>query len=130
MVPCDLSWACMCTCIDSAFTILQIHSAGYTSAGGVLPHGSSTLQGSHLLSLVAVSPSLLSVYTSQALLSASLPHSLSDLYYSSYDWQEGACLIPGMDLFADPWRCSIDTLLTSLQWAGEELVRRSHVLKV
>ena len=74
--------------------------------------------------------SLLPSPSLQALFTASLPHSLSDLYYSTYDWQQEACLIPGMDLFSDPWRCSVDTLLASLQWAGEEMVRRSHALKV
>ena len=71
----------------------------------------------------------------KAILRFSLPYPHTDLEYASSDQLPsvgggGAFLFPGIDLFADPFRCSPTHLLSTLCCCCEELVTRGYAKKV
>ena len=68
---------------------------------------------------------LTSLCSLQTLFHGSLPHPVKDIDYSSY---QISSLLPGVDFFSDPFRCSATVLLSSLHLTAQELVKRSHFL--
>ena len=72
----------------------------------------------------------------QSVLSFSLPHPTSDLDYATYPHQfpssaeNGQQLLPGVELFSDPYRCDLPSLLSSLHHCSQDLVTRHHAVKV
>ena len=69
----------------------------------------------------------------QALFSSSLPLPTANFDFALYDIGEGlpvGSLIPGVNLFSDPFRCDAKVLLTSTVWLVEELVETRNYLMV
>jgi len=71
----------------------------------------------------------------KSVLSFSLPHPTSDLDYATYSHQfpssaeSGQQLLPGVELFSDPYRCDLPSLLSSLHHCSQDLVTRHHAVK-
>ena len=78
---------------------------------------------------ILCSDGLITVTTSvslvQSLLHSSLPHPMQDMDYRNYRLTS---LLPGVELFSDPFRCSAATLLFSLHFTCHELVKRGHLV--
>jgi hypothetical protein len=65
--------------------------------------------------------------------SCSLPHPTSCCDFALYDIGNGfpvGTLIPGINLFSDPFRCDAKVLLSSTVWLAEELIDTGHYIMV
>ncbi|CAB3989196.1 Hypothetical predicted protein, partial [Paramuricea clavata] len=69
----------------------------------------------------------------KAMFSCSLPHPTSCCDFALYDIGNGfpvGTLIPGINLFSDPFRCDAKVLLSSTIWLAEELIDTGHYIMV